>query len=785
MRLESKPDVNGFIKNWLIAGPVEELYDAPENKEVNQLAYEAYMRSVFADDEMKTPPDNIELGGETALKMPWRYYRAGENIFIDVSRFYHLLTRVELYAATEIVSPSDVTVKVRLWSYTAADLWLNGNHICKIKAPVYKPIDFRDVELNLKEGTNRIFIRIQNLGVRDTRNMTALQIREGADKFIVTLPDKSERVAAAWETDRFLSGLRVAEGRLISETPPPVEITIKTNTGVIKWADGTSVTLPHGTINAELSAAVSGQRLRRAIELAENIKALYTSELHMATPTHRADVIKTLTKTIYDDKAASSIYYTLARLIAGDAAPDDFDIIYTALDKIDKREDCADFYLACLLRMYAQFPLDSIIKARIKKSVLNFRYWMDENGQDGMCFWSENHALLFHGCQMIAGQLFPDDVFARSGRTGAQQAVEGKRRCREWLELILDEGFEEFSSGGYTPITLAALLNVVDFAADASLSEMATEVIDRCLYTVALQSFDGIPLAPMGRVYRDVITPHLQKTQAILHLISRKTPECHSLWLAPFGKTKYVLPDDLEAKINETGCTTYTTGGALITVKKTGAYMMTSAASPRQDLSERRKPAAETEYYRTKCLNELYHGTSFFVPGEYGYQQHMWYAALSRDCVVFTNHPGATTDETTMRPGYWHGNGIFPAVKQDENELGVIYRFRDEYPIHFSHLYWPEDVFDETAQQNGWLFGRCGASYIGVWCSTPTVKHSDVLQNREYRAYGESMAWFTVCSDESESGSFQAFCGKCVGKAPSFDESELKLSADGFDMGFK
>ena len=53
--------------------------------------------------------------------------------------------------------------------------------------------------------------------------------------------------------------------------------------------------------------------------------------------------------------------------------------------------------------------------------ILNFRYWIDEPGNDVMWFFSENHALLFHICQYYAGTLYPNEVFTCSGRTGRCQ----------------------------------------------------------------------------------------------------------------------------------------------------------------------------------------------------------------------------------------------------------------------------------------------------------------------------------------------------------------------------
>ena len=44
-------------------------------------------------------------------------------------------------------------------------------------------------------------------------------------------------------------------------------------------------------------------------------------------------------------------------------------------------------------------------------------------------------------------------------------------------------------------------------------------------------------------------------------------------------------------------------------------------------------------------MNESFHGTTLFVPGKGGYQQHLWYAAISNKCYTFEVMDGATKPE--------------------------------------------------------------------------------------------------------------------------------------------
>jgi len=104
------------------------------------------------------------------------------------------------------------------------------------------------------------------------------------------------------------------------------------------------------------------------------------------------------------------------------------------LDKIDAREDCAEFSAAAFLRLLfldAETPrLSPDIRQAITETLLHFKYWIDEPGRDGMCTWSENHQIMFHSCEYLAGTLFPDKIFPNSGMSGKEH----KEKARDLLD---------------------------------------------------------------------------------------------------------------------------------------------------------------------------------------------------------------------------------------------------------------------------------------------------------------------------------------------------------------
>lgn len=107
---------------------------------------------------------------------------------------------------------------------------------------------------------------------------------------------------------------------------------------------------------------------------------------------------------------------------------------------------------------------------------------------------------MFYISEMQVGQMYPQDIFLRSGKTGKQLYESSKVKVMEWLCDVEESGLEEFLSGIYMCITFIALLNTIDFS-EQVISEKATKIADELFYQVAIHTFQGSVIAPQGRVY--------------------------------------------------------------------------------------------------------------------------------------------------------------------------------------------------------------------------------------------------------------------------------------------
>lgn len=181
----------------------------------------------------------------------------------------------------------------------------------------------------------------------------------------------------------------------------------------------------------------------------------------------------------------------------------------------------------------------------------------------------------------------------------------------------------------------------------------------------------------------------------------------------------------------------------------------------------------DTLVIRNKAMNECFHGTSHFEPGTYGYQQHMCYAAIGREAVLFVNHPGETSDLSSMRPGYWYGNGLMPAMKQVKNSLGCIYELNDRHPVDFIHFFSRNaNLISGNTMETGCLPPKTTATSASG-AMYPWIPWNDLLADCEYRAYGGDIASFWQLGCRRENGSLEEFMAFCQELSPQFENHTL------------
>ena len=408
-------------------------------------------------------------------------------------------------------------------------------------------------------------------------------------------------------------------------------------------------------------------------------------------------------------------------------------------DFVDARHDCADFRMIVLLKTFLDYRalLSAPTAARIESSILSFKYAMDEPGTDGMCFWSENHQLIFAACEYLAGGLFPERTFSNDGRTGAVHRAKARVLLLRWMGYRFTYGFNEFHSNTYYEEDVAPL-SVLSDHADGEVAARAGIVLDLLFLDMALHSFEGRFVAASGRCYelpkRDPATADVNDLMDAL-LQDRVDPDWTRLSALFFLTRSYRIPAAVRAIANDRGPVRVTDsmGLSLREVRRElknrafddlGLYFwameaftnvesiattmaMFSAWNLRENNFLRDLKTIDIPILRRLGLlpllvrilnpatqgvaieraNTLTYRTARFMvsaaqeyrPGFFGDQQHLWQATLPGGVAVFSTHPGSPMFDDPARnfsPSYWVGNGINPHVASTGDVVLLAYDLR-------------------------------------------------------------------------------------------------------------
>jgi len=98
----------------------------------------------------------------------------------------------------------------------------------------------------------------------------------------------------------------------------------------------------------------------------------------------------------YGVHSFQGIYYDLAciKTAAAEGRPYELreHMLDKALERVDTRLDCADFVVPALIMLLKEYAgtqyLSAADQTRIERSLINFKYWLDEPGEVHACFFT-------------------------------------------------------------------------------------------------------------------------------------------------------------------------------------------------------------------------------------------------------------------------------------------------------------------------------------------------------------------------------------------------------------
>ncbi|HEU5086550.1 MAG TPA: hypothetical protein VFT99_03860, partial [Roseiflexaceae bacterium] len=494
-----------------------------------------------------------------------------------------------------------------------------------------------------------------------------------------------------------------------------------------------------------------------------------------------------------------------------------------------------DFSVGGLLRIlyrYGDSPLlPGELRSVIEDRILHFKYWWDEAGGDNRrCYWTENHQIIFHADELLAAQLFPQATFANSGRDAAYHAEHALHLIRRWFDFRARFGFSEWLSNNYFEEDLLALVNLYDFARQPDIRRQAKACIDVLMFEMALHTFRGIMGCTHGRTYPRLIKgarhedatntarlmfgmglycqpanlgtiplatssyrcpPIFERIAADLQ-VAHTFKERHSIEIADApryglsfdnledGHLYWSVQDYIHESIYDLAQQTRQAFGIMLYEDYLERYFQVWNWQVEQygrivDRNIDCHGMTEVHIQTYRSAHVMLSSAQSFRPGKPGYQQHPWQATLGPDAVVFTNHPGS--DDETARPNFWAGNGILPRVAQHNTALICLHHVPADDRFPFSHAYFPRNAFDEVIERSGWVFGRRGQGYIGLYSHCPLRWLPDRFDGAhamiELRADTPANAWIVEVGDSEGWRTFAEFVDAVAGAEVTIDGLEV------------
>lgn len=731
-------------------------------KEKNYIPHEYPCRTDFAARFRDRRPEERETGPAGRVWLGFGSPR------LDLSGFWFRPTRIAARAETLIRTEAAGPARLRLTTCGGAILRVNGTEAAWSARYLRNLETSTEADVMLEAGENRIEIFFDDLAERDTRFLVQLDYLDGpAARQAIAIdcaPGQAAAIETALETLHFpratYDGMAVAlhlprplgieaeaeiriMGDFMSHDPHP-PIRRRLSPGATRLDIGHADDLPADFRHVELALSVPGFSASRVF----GTEIAHARRQGPAPATAEARIAEAL-QAVAEGGEADTVT-ALARMALGDQGARTRAMIAAALERIDACWDCADFALVPLIWSRMRWPalLGEDLCARIDRTILGYRYWMDEPGNDVQWYFSENHALLFHTAAHLAGTLLPEATFRRSGRKGHEQARIGAERLGTWFDHFEAWEMAEFNSAPYFPIDLKGLTAIFALSSDAGLRARAARGIARLIELVANSAHRGVLTAAQGRSYEHT----LRGTSTLeLSAIGRL------LWgTGSFGARFHATPQ-LALCLRDHGL-------SLPDLRDRAVWTGESA----QEWRFAQGKGRFARLYHHKTADHAMGSAMAYRWGEWGYQETLLHARLGPDpaAQVWINHPGEVVHCGYGRPSYWGGSASIPRVQQ-YRDLALL-RFAGVAPQpDFTHAWFPVPHFDAVRLEGQTAWAEAGQAHLMLRASGPLMLcEQGPTAGQELRLAGREGWWLVRLGSRALHGDGAAFAARFGALAP-------------------
>ncbi|MBN1873117.1 MAG: hypothetical protein JXA33_02730 [Anaerolineae bacterium] len=808
---------DGYIHNWLVAGPHVLPIQISEHTDADTLKRTIFQQHYEPDSGIIQQP--VERGPLTEgtftlgdYKGNWNYTRCQDDHFVDLTAVYAAPSYVQAWAYTQVRCPQSQTATFVLTSLGPADVWINGQHTYHHEGLERQNIFF---SVTLNEGANEILVRFEQV-TAPLGYMHAIALRlcqsvapqipiKGINVQIPTLiqdivyRDILEQVfnAATLERDTY------TQDTLITvrwpdhfKTKGDILVRLQTLTGRI-YAESQ---LNPATGGEENHLSYAHQVPAGPLEIfmlprldlyyEHNVRlqrkmAIWNLGIQGYRPTPYATYAERRTEALQhaamqmENINATGPFAEIAKMALGYWREVNEDAFRQTLAGIDRHKYGSVHSLLGLIGMlirfgkHASFPTN--LPQLLKTSILHFNYGCSAD-------MLESERIIYYTCELLAGQLYPDQIFEVSEQNGQWHREHGERLALSWLHDRGAGGFATWDSNVAFATDMTALSHLIDLADSEALWELATVIMDKLLLTLALNSYQGVFGSTQGyaeaiSIKGGLLAPTAGITRLLWgtgiynhHIAGLVSMACMREYELPPLITEIALTPLEEFWGRERHITVLTdladrngSPGSLNSVKSVGNY----------------QGMVNKVTYKTP--DAMLSSAQDYQPGTPGSYEHIWQATLSAEAVVFANHPASTGETEAHAPGFWRGNSVLPRVAQWKDVLIAVHLLPDDDWMGYTHAYFPCYAFDahilrENEHNVQWAFAQKGNGYLALAAARSfTLIKEGRNAYRELRSHGTHNVWVCHIGRAVLDGSFEAFQEKILALSVKFEDLAVQL----------
>jgi hypothetical protein len=715
----------------------------------------------------------IAPGGSRTDSGTWHRVHTDADGLVDWSDFCFLPEYRHAIAATmlEVDQPEWRTIGIGCTGPIA--VWLGGELLTTCTDVSYMEPVTHTVRVRLGSGLTPLLLATWQVGFREVRHVARVAVEGLPVRVVIPSPGADERASAvaealldsiavdSWALPDGRAGLSGPAAAALRVTRPfhPAQTVVLTGGRAVlalrpepggdDQVGGSASMLSTGETTLTIGVDDDRCPVSRQVTVAVLPPRVRTQPAGDDPPAWRSEVLSHAAQappSVARALAASGRSAASGRGAASALEPGD---LRGALSMLRDRADCADFEAVGLLNLWHALPAAGAwpagIRGEVRDALLGFKYWIDQPGLDAMCYFTENHQLVFHTAELLAGESFASETFANTGWKGARHAEHGREMAIEWIRAKLAGGFSEFDSNAYLAIDSLALVSIVELAADEEIRAAAEALLDKLLFTLAANSWHGIHGAAHGRSYAQTLrSSRFEETASIMW----------ALW-GTGALNNAVLPVTCLARARRYRLPALIRSVATdYDVPWWGRQVYQGQYSFQRDLLGR-PYGSDLRVWRT--AHAMLSSVQDYRPGLPGLQEHIWGATLAPEVQVFATYPGSSSDSPSARPNAWAGQRVLPRARQDRDVVLVTYPGASELP---THVWFPAPFLDETIQRGSWLAGRVGRGYVAVACAGGLAAvQSGGTAYQEWLPRGNGTDFVATVGCLEDDGSFADFAG--------------------------